>query len=71
MFAPPHEERSDIVIIRTAEIIPRRMINTRCLEKLANSHLDNEVVGAGGALTRHAAAGEDVHVCILSDDVTS
>jgi LmbE family N-acetylglucosaminyl deacetylase len=35
------------------------------------AHPDDEVLGAGGTLARHAAEGEDVHVCILSDGVTS
>jgi LmbE family N-acetylglucosaminyl deacetylase len=35
------------------------------------AHPDDEVLGAGGTLARHAADGEDVHVCILSDGVTS
>ncbi len=35
------------------------------------AHPDDEVLGVGGALARHTADGEDVHVCILSDGVTS
>lgn len=35
------------------------------------AHPDDEVLGVGGTLARHAAKGEDVHVCILSDGVTS
>ena len=35
------------------------------------AHPDDEILGVGGTLARHAAAGEDVHVCILSDGVTS
>lgn len=35
------------------------------------AHPDDEVLGAGGTLARHAADGDDVHVCILSDGVTS
>ena len=35
------------------------------------AHPDDEVLGAGGTLARHAADGEDVRVCILSDGVTS
>ncbi|WP_251342951.1 PIG-L deacetylase family protein [Haloplanus halophilus] len=35
------------------------------------AHPDDEVLGIGGTLARHADAGEDVHVCILSDGVTS
>ena len=35
------------------------------------AHPDDEVLGVGGTLARHAADGEDVHVCILSDGVTS
>jgi LmbE family N-acetylglucosaminyl deacetylase len=35
------------------------------------AHPDDEVLGVGGTLARHAEAGDDVHVCILSDGVTS
>jgi len=35
------------------------------------AHPDDEVLGVGGTLARHAAEGADVHVCILSDGVTS
>jgi len=35
------------------------------------AHPDDEVLGIGGTLARHAAKGADVHVCILSDGVTS
>jgi len=35
------------------------------------AHPDDEVLGVGGTLARHAAEGDDVHVCILSDGVTS
>jgi LmbE family N-acetylglucosaminyl deacetylase len=35
------------------------------------AHPDDEVLGVGGTLARHAAKGEEVHVCILSDGVTS
>jgi LmbE family N-acetylglucosaminyl deacetylase len=35
------------------------------------AHPDDEVLGIGGTLARRAADGEDVHVCILSDGVTS
>lgn len=35
------------------------------------AHPDDEVLGVGGTLARHAASGDDVHVCILSDGVTS
>ena len=35
------------------------------------AHPDDEVLGGGGTLARHAADGDDVHVCILSDGVTS
>lgn len=35
------------------------------------AHPDDEVLGVGGTLARHAASGEEVHVCILSDGVTS
>lgn len=35
------------------------------------AHPDDEVIGPGGTLAKHAADGDDVHVCILSDGVTS
>jgi LmbE family N-acetylglucosaminyl deacetylase len=35
------------------------------------AHPDDEVLGVGGTLAQHATDGEDVHVCILSDGVTS
>lgn len=35
------------------------------------AHPDDEVLGVGGTLARHAADGIDVHICILSDGVTS
>ena len=35
------------------------------------AHPDDEVLGVGGTLARHADEGEAVHVCILSDGVTS
>jgi LmbE family N-acetylglucosaminyl deacetylase len=35
------------------------------------AHPDDEVLGVGGTLARHAANGDDVHICILSDGVTS
>lgn len=35
------------------------------------AHPDDEVIGVGGTLARHAADGDDVHICILSDGVTS
>lgn len=35
------------------------------------AHPDDEVLGVGGSLSRHATDGDDVHVCILSDGVTS
>lgn len=35
------------------------------------AHPDDEVLGIGGTLARHVEAGDDVHVCILSDGVTS
>lgn len=35
------------------------------------AHPVDEVLGAGGTLAAHAAAGEDVHVCVLSNGVTS
>lgn len=35
------------------------------------AHPDDEVLGMGGTLARHADNGDDVHVCFLSDGVTS
>lgn len=35
------------------------------------AHPDDETIGAGGTLARHAAAGDDVHVLVLGDGVTS
>ncbi|MEY7849455.1 PIG-L deacetylase family protein [Natrarchaeobius sp. A-rgal3] len=35
------------------------------------AHPDDEVLGVGGTLACHVATGSDVHVCILSDGVTS
>jgi len=35
------------------------------------AHPDDEVLGVGGTLAAHAGEGADVHVCILSDGVTS
>jgi LmbE family N-acetylglucosaminyl deacetylase len=35
------------------------------------AHPDDEVLGMAGVLAKHAADGDDVHVCLLSDGVTS
>lgn len=35
------------------------------------AHPDDEVLGVGGTLARHAKDGDEIHVCILSDGVTS
>ena len=35
------------------------------------AHPDDEVIGVGGTLAKHATEGDDVHVAILSDGVTS
>jgi LmbE family N-acetylglucosaminyl deacetylase len=35
------------------------------------AHPDDEVLGVGGTLARHTADGEAVHICILSNGVTS
>ena len=35
------------------------------------AHPDDEVLGCGGTITRHAAAGDEVHVVILAEGVTS
>lgn len=50
---------------------------TRCLKYPHMSvlcivaHPDDEVLGVGGTLARHANSGQDVHVCILADGVAS
>jgi LmbE family N-acetylglucosaminyl deacetylase len=35
------------------------------------AHPDDEVLGVGGTLARHADNGDDVHVCILANGVTA
>lgn len=35
------------------------------------AHSDDEALGCGGTLARHAAAGDDVHLVFLADGVTS
>lgn len=35
------------------------------------AHPDDEILGVGGTLARHAANGDEVHVVILSDGVTA
>lgn len=35
------------------------------------AHPDDEILGVGGTLARHVADGDDVHICILSDGVSS
>jgi len=35
------------------------------------AHPDDEVLGVGGTLARHADNGDDVHVCILADGVAA
>lgn len=35
------------------------------------AHPDDEVLGCGGTIARHAAAGDEVHVVILGEGVTS
>jgi LmbE family N-acetylglucosaminyl deacetylase len=35
------------------------------------AHSDDETLGCGGTLSRHAAAGDDVHLVFLADGVTS
>jgi LmbE family N-acetylglucosaminyl deacetylase len=42
-------------------------INALCVV----AHPDDEVLGVGGTLARHARDGDEVHVCILSDGGTS
>jgi LmbE family N-acetylglucosaminyl deacetylase len=45
----------------------RTSMNVLCVV----AHPDDEVLGVGGTLARHAADGDDVHVCILADGVAS
>lgn len=35
------------------------------------AHPDDEVLGVGGTIARHVGDGEDVHVCILADGISS
>jgi LmbE family N-acetylglucosaminyl deacetylase len=35
------------------------------------AHPDDEVLGCGGTLARHAAAGDVVHVCLVAEGLTS
>jgi len=35
------------------------------------AHPDDEILGMGGVLARHTTEGDSVHVCLLSDGVTS
>lgn len=35
------------------------------------AHPDDEVIGIGGTLARHAANGDDVHVCVLAETEVS
>lgn len=35
------------------------------------AHPDDEVLGAGGAIARHVAAGDEVYVCILSEGASA
>jgi LmbE family N-acetylglucosaminyl deacetylase len=35
------------------------------------AHPDDEVLGCGGAIARHAAAGDEVHVVVLGEGLTS
>jgi N-acetylglucosamine malate deacetylase 1 len=35
------------------------------------AHPDDELLGCGGTLARHAEAGEKVHICILAEGATS
>jgi LmbE family N-acetylglucosaminyl deacetylase len=35
------------------------------------AHPDDEVLGCGGTLARHAAAGDDVYVCLVAEGLTS
>ena len=48
-------------------VFPRKSMSVLCIA----AHPDDEVLGVGGTLARHAADGDDVHICILSDGVTS
>lgn len=35
------------------------------------AHPDDEALGCGGTLARHAAAGDEVHVCLVAEGLTS
>src|SRR6266542_5121395 len=35
------------------------------------AHPDDEVLGCGGTMAKHARAGDTVHVCILAEGITS
>lgn len=37
---------------------------------VVGAHPDDEVLGAGGAIAKHAAAGEEVHILILTEGTT-
>ncbi|MCO4770389.1 MAG: PIG-L family deacetylase [Deltaproteobacteria bacterium] len=32
-----------------------------------SAHMDDETLGCGGAIARHAAGGDEVHVCVMTD----
>lgn len=36
-----------------------------------SAHPDDEVLGCGGTLARHAAAGDEVYVCLIAEGLTS
>jgi len=35
------------------------------------AHMDDETLGCGGAIARHAADGDEVHVCFMTDSSTT
>ena len=35
------------------------------------AHPDDEVLGCGGTIERHAAAGDDVHIATLGEGISS
>ena len=66
-----HPHASNTCGPRTRYFMRRRRQGVSMSVLCIVAHPDDEVLGVGGTLARHSAEGEDVHVCILSDGVTS